>query len=311
MRIEELEKEKFRLKQQLRHQDRCMRQLQHDNDWLRSEFSQESQHLDRREEKEFERRRAAYRRIHELEGIVEDREADIQRQVRDKEAAVGREHQLKAEVDKQKAVIQRYVKHKETADKRIQELEASRNNANPVPVPRDSPPATDNARPSKRRRQESPVADQRVSRVEKERVDRPLAPKDIRREVPGLSLVQDENITARVVEKLNSVMEEPNSKKNMELFLERLWSSYYCIHEVAKKGKSVSKPLTPSQPCRGCGSNIRVKTVVESGLTCARFESVSRVNRSVRMSGAACAARGGGGAAPVSCGDSPGVYPAR
>ena len=234
-----MEKEKFWLERQLRNQDRCMRQLQHDNDWLRSELSQESQHLDRREEKEFERGRAAARR----------------------------ERELKAEVDKQKAIIQRHVQDKETAVGRIQELEASRNNASPIPVPRDSPPATDNARPSKRRRQESPVADQRVSRAERERIDRPLAPKDNRREVPELSLVlvQDENITERVVEKLTSVMKEPNSKKNMELFLERLWSSYYCIHEVAKKGKSVSKPLTPSQPCRGCGSNIRVKTVVESG----------------------------------------------
>ncbi|RBR23089.1 uncharacterized protein FIESC28_04084 [Fusarium coffeatum] len=269
--VQELEEERFSLEQQLHHQDRCMRQLQHDNDWLRSEFFQESQLLGVREREIFERGRAADRREHQLKAEVETQKAVIQRHVQDKEAALGRERELKAEVDKQKAVIQRHVQRraqdKETADKRIRELEACRNNANPVPVPRDSPPATDNARPSKRRRQESPVADQRVSRVERERIDRPLAPKDSRREVPELSLVlvQDENITERVVEKLTSVMKEPNSKKNMELFLEKLWSSCYCIHEVAKKGKSVSKPLTPSQPCRGCGSNIRVKTVVESG----------------------------------------------
>ncbi|KAJ4024526.1 hypothetical protein NW752_003095 [Fusarium irregulare] len=268
--IEELEEEKFWLKQQLGHQDRCMRQLQHDNDWLRSEFSQESQLLGVREREIFERGRDADRRIHELEGIVEGREAVIQGHVQDKEAAVGRERELKAEVDKQKAVIQRHVKDKEAAVGRIQELETSRNNANPVPVPRDSPPATDNARPSKWRRQESPVADQRVSRVERERIDSPLAPKDNRREVPGLSLdlLQDENITERVVEKLTSVMEKPNSKKNMELFLEHARSGrYYCIHEVLSKGKYVSNPLTPSQPCRGCASTIRVRCVrTESGI---------------------------------------------
>ncbi|KAH7191903.1 uncharacterized protein B0J16DRAFT_368209 [Fusarium flagelliforme] len=197
-----------------RNQDLSLRELHHTADWLRGELSQAARIWDIRVEEEVDRGRAA----------------------------VASERRLKAVVDEQKAVIQRHVQDKEAADRRIQELEASQNNANPIPVPRDSPPATDNARPSKRRRQESPVTDQRASRVEREQLDRPIVFNDNRRLVPGLSLVRDENITERVIAKLTSVMEKPIGKKNMELFMEYIRpirpGNYYCIHEVASKGRS-------------------------------------------------------------------------
>ncbi|RFN55122.1 hypothetical protein FIE12Z_634 [Fusarium flagelliforme] len=194
-----------------RNQDLSLRELHHTADWLRGELSQAARIWDIRVEEEVDRGRAA----------------------------VASERRLKAVVDEQKAVIQRHVQDKEAADRRIQELEASQNNANPIPVPRDSPPATDNARPSKRRRQESPVTDQRASRVEREQLDRPIVFNDNRRLVPGLSLVRDENITERVIAKLTSVMEKPIGKKNMELFMEYIRpirpGNYYCIHEVANR----------------------------------------------------------------------------
>jgi len=231
-----MQQERDAIIQDRRDQDLFIRELQHTINWLRGELSQ-----------------AAIR---------------VEEEVDRGRAVVASERRLKAVVDEQKVVIQRYVQDKEAPDRRIQELEASQNNANPTPIPRNSPPPAHNTRPSKRRRQQSPDMEQQVSRVKRQPVDSATVPNNIRREVPGLLLVEDDNVTDKVIEKLFSIMERPNGKKNMESFLnECRYAGYFCVHEAASKGKYASNRLLPSQFCRGCPSTIRVKKVwTDSGV---------------------------------------------